>query len=321
MGDGPRGLQPERQRLGLLHPRPVPLPGLPVGRRRPGRDLRRQAAPLLRPRPLERARPHPEGADVRPHQQPGEPRRGRQGVLLLRRLHAHPLVHEVPLQVSAARVPLPRPRRDQPAADAGGVRIRAPRHRDLRRRPLLRRLPRVREGGPGRPPDPRVRPQPREGGGPPAAPSDAVVPEHLVVGGRRREARPARGPGRHRGLPSRAGRIHALLRRRAGASLHREREQHPEALGPAQPHAVRQGRLPPVRGLRGDGRGQPRRRRGRRPRPDTSSRCRRAASQVVQLRLARGSAKGTVRRGLRRRRCRSAWPTPTSSTTGSRPTR
>ena len=55
---------------------------------------------------------------VRPHQQRGEPRRGREGVLLLRRLDADPLVHEVPLQVPAARVPLPGPRRDEPAAHA-----------------------------------------------------------------------------------------------------------------------------------------------------------------------------------------------------------
>ena len=70
---------------------------------------------------------------VRPHQQRGEPRRGREGVLLLRRLDADPLVHEVPLQVPAARVPLPGPRRDEPAADEGGARVRAPRHGDLRR--------------------------------------------------------------------------------------------------------------------------------------------------------------------------------------------
>ena len=51
---------------------------------------------------------------VRPDQQRGQPRRGRQGVLLLPRQHADALVHEVPLQVPAGRVPLRRPRRDQP---------------------------------------------------------------------------------------------------------------------------------------------------------------------------------------------------------------
>ena len=56
VGDGPRGLQPGRQRLGLLLARPVPLPRLPLGRGRPRRDLRRQAASVLRPRALERAR-------------------------------------------------------------------------------------------------------------------------------------------------------------------------------------------------------------------------------------------------------------------------
>ena len=81
--------------------------------------------------------------------------------------------------------------RDEPQADAGGARIRAPRHGDLRRRPLLRRLPRVRQGGTGRHPDPRVGPQPRQGGGPAAPPADAVVPQHLVVGRRGREAGPA----------------------------------------------------------------------------------------------------------------------------------
>ena len=49
-------------------------------------------------------------------------------------------------------------------------------------RPVLRRLPRVRQGGAGGHPDQGVGPQPREGGGPAAPPPDVVVPEHLVVG-------------------------------------------------------------------------------------------------------------------------------------------
>ena len=93
----------------------------------------------------------------------------------------------------------------------GGARVRAPRHGDLRRRPVLRRLPRVRQGGTGRHPGPRLGPQPREGGGPAAAASDAVVPEHLVVGRRGPETDPARGRRGDRGLPSRAGRLHALV--------------------------------------------------------------------------------------------------------------
>ena len=59
--------------------------------------------PLLRARPLERRGSDRQGAALRPHQRRGQPRRGRQGVLLLPRQHADALVHEVPLQVSAAR--------------------------------------------------------------------------------------------------------------------------------------------------------------------------------------------------------------------------
>ena len=46
----------------------------------------------------------------------GQPRRGREGVLLLPRQHAHPLLHEVPLQVPPGGVPLRGPRHDEPAA-------------------------------------------------------------------------------------------------------------------------------------------------------------------------------------------------------------
>ena len=48
VGHRARGLQRERRRLELLHPRPCPLARLPLGRRRHRRHLRRPAAPLLR---------------------------------------------------------------------------------------------------------------------------------------------------------------------------------------------------------------------------------------------------------------------------------
>ena len=63
-----------------------------------------QQRALLRARALERQGPDPQGAPVRPDQQRGQPRRGRQGVLLLPRLHADALLHEVPLQVPAGGV-------------------------------------------------------------------------------------------------------------------------------------------------------------------------------------------------------------------------
>ncbi len=129
---------------------------------------------------------------VRPDQQRGQPRRGREGVLLLRRQHADALVHEVPLQVPAAGIPVPRPRGDQPRALARGDGIRAARHRGVRRGPVLRRLRRVREGGPRGPPRPDHRPQSRARSGAPPRAADAVVPEHVVVGRRRPEAVTAR---------------------------------------------------------------------------------------------------------------------------------
>ena len=67
-----------------------------------------QARPLLRARPLERQRPDPQGAPLRPDRQRGQPRRGRQGALLLPRRHAEPRLPEGALQVPAAR-PSPTP--------------------------------------------------------------------------------------------------------------------------------------------------------------------------------------------------------------------
>ena len=180
---------------------------------------RRPAAALLRARALERQGPDPQGAPVRAHQQRGQPRRGREGVLLLPRLDADALVHEVPLQVPAGGLPLRRHRRDEPRPQPAGARVRAARHRRLRRGPLLRRLRRVRQGGARGPADRDHRLQPRPGAGHAARAADALVPQHLVVGRRRprarrcgRSARDARGsvdraqrPGARRALPVRRG--------------------------------------------------------------------------------------------------------------------
>ena len=79
--------------------------------------------------------------------------------------------------------------RDQPRAGRGRLRVRAARHRRVRRQPLLRRVRGVREGRAGRHPDPHHRAQPRAGSGAAAPAADAVVPQHVVVGRRRSEAR------------------------------------------------------------------------------------------------------------------------------------
>ena len=55
-------------------------------------------------RAVERQRSDHQGAPLRPHQQRGQSRRRRQGVLLLPRFHADALVHEVSVQVSAGGV-------------------------------------------------------------------------------------------------------------------------------------------------------------------------------------------------------------------------
>ena len=146
LGHGPRGLQRRRHRLGVLPARSRALARLPLERGRPRRHLRSPPEDLLCARALERARPDPEGAAVRPHRQRGQSRRGREGVLLLPGQHADALLHEVPLQVSAGGIPVRLAGRREPAPRQRREGVRADRHRRLRRRPLLRRRGRVREG-------------------------------------------------------------------------------------------------------------------------------------------------------------------------------
>ena len=133
-------------------------------------------------RAVERRRPDPEGADVRSDERRGQPRRGRQGVLLLPRRHADELVPEVPLPLSARRVPVRRSRRDEPRPRPAGAGVRAARHRGLRRRSLRRRRRRVREGDARRHPRPHHPHQPRRRAGDSAPAAVAVVPQHVVDG-------------------------------------------------------------------------------------------------------------------------------------------
>ena len=64
----------------------------------------------------------------------GQPRRGRQGVLLLPRLHADALLHEGALQVPAGRVSLRAAGRGEPPPRQARAGVRAGRHRRVRRR-------------------------------------------------------------------------------------------------------------------------------------------------------------------------------------------
>ena len=213
--------------------------------------LGQSAAPLLRARALERAGSDPQGAALRPHRARGQPRRGREGVLLLPRRHADPLLH-AGRSTSTRRRAFPyawlveenaRRGREQPG-------VRAARHRHLRRRPLLRRLRGVRQGEPERHPDPHQRrrtagPRPRR-----CTAADPLVPEHLVVGAATPGSRAGAGQGA-RPAPRSCG---SSIRSFAGirlyaegaprAALHRERDQPAAPLRRRKSRPVRQGRLP-----------------------------------------------------------------------------
>ncbi len=161
-----------------------------MGGGRPRRHLRRQAAALLRTRVVERRGLDHQGTPLRPDQQRGESRRGREGVLLLSRLDADPLVHEVPVQYPQSAYPYARDRRHQQGARAARTRVRARRHGGVRCESLLRRGRRIRKGVARRHPDPDHHPQSWTRARHPARAADALVPQRLVLG---RERDPALG--------------------------------------------------------------------------------------------------------------------------------
>ena len=151
--------------------------------------------------------------------------------------HADALVHEVPLQVSAGASSRTRDlvetnRAPRPA----GVRVRAARHRRLRRRPLLRRLRRVRQGRPRRHPDPdhgrttaaRSRPRCtccRRCGSATRGRGAAEAPKPVAARGRRR---------RHRGVAPRARRLHARAATARPSCCSPRTRQRRAAVGPAE---------------------------------------------------------------------------------------
>ena len=164
-------------------------------------------------------------------------------MLLLPRLDADALLHEGALQVPAGASSRTRGSSTRTAGAASSEpRVRARRHRRLRRRPLLRRLRRVRQGVARRHPDPHHGRQPRARGGDAAPAADAVVPQHLVVGlhargllGASRGCRARRPTARSLAEHATLGPLPARRRRRSGrrasrAAVHRERDQHAAAL-------------------------------------------------------------------------------------------
>ena len=165
-------------------------------------------------------------------------------------------------------------------------------------RPLLRRLRRVREGGPRRHPDPDHRART-------AAPTRRplhVLPtlwhaQHVGLGARGRGLLAARGASsadRRRRLRSRAatlGRYLLACRRRSPAQppdlLFTDNETNAERLfGAPNRSPLGQGRVSPPRGRRRAGRRQPGRGAAPRPRPGTRSRSAPASEQVIRCRLS-----------------------------------
>src|SRR5215472_16363308 len=106
MGNGPRGLQPLWDRLGLLPARSRAFARLSLERRRHRRYLRPASEDLLRGCSVERPRPDSQRASLRAYRTRRQSRRGRQGALLLPRQHADPFLYALPLQVSAGGIPL-----------------------------------------------------------------------------------------------------------------------------------------------------------------------------------------------------------------------
>src|SRR6188508_3048249 len=95
VGNGPGGLQRRWRCVELFYPRPRPLAGLSLGRRRSGGGLRRASTVVFCAGPLERQGPDSEGAVVRSDQQRRQPWRGRQRILFLPRQHADAFLYEV----------------------------------------------------------------------------------------------------------------------------------------------------------------------------------------------------------------------------------
>ena len=146
VGRRPRGLLRRRRRVELVPARPRPLAGVPLERGRDGGDDRRLQPPVARAVAVERPGPDPQGADVRAGRPRGQPRRGRQGVLVVPRRRPEQRLAALALPLPAGRLPVRGPGRDQPRAVQVRARIRADRHRHLRRRPLLDRRGPLRQG-------------------------------------------------------------------------------------------------------------------------------------------------------------------------------
>ncbi len=323
LGHRPRGLQRRRRRLGVLPARPRAEPRLPVERGRARRSLRSQPGALPRPRLVERGGRHPQGARVRPHRPRGQPRRGREGGLLLRGRDADLQLPALGLQVSAAALPVRRAGGAEPRPRRRRARGRARRPRRVRRGSLLRRHGRVRQARALRHPHGHHGGEPRPGGRAAAPLAAPLVPQHLgLVRRARRHARDPRGAWKRRPRPHRArrgalARRALLLRRgRRRAALHAQRQQRRAPVGLAVADPLRQGRLPragrprrpiarlPRRARHQDGRVAPLRGPGGRPGPPPRAALARGRRAIPSTAATRCSASAGTRPTPTTPRCR-----------------
>ena len=190
VGHGARGLQRARQRVGLLPARSRAQPRVSLGRGRPRRHsaitssgcasslaLWNGRDPILKERLFGLTN--------------GEGNHGEDVKELYYYLDATPthsylkMLYKYPQR----EYPVRRARRGESPPRHGRAGVRAARHRRVRRRPLLRRVRRVREGGAGRHADARHGAQPRSRGGDAARAAAAVVPQHLVLDATARRSR------------------------------------------------------------------------------------------------------------------------------------
>ena len=201
-------------------------------------------------------------------EQRGQPRRGRQGVLLLPRQHADPLLHEA-TSTSTRRRPSPTPTWSRRTAGAA-----ARRWSTSCSTPASSTTTATSTSSSSTPrpaPDDILmrdhRHQPRAGAGRAAPAADALVPQRLGVlaaaAGREAGAQAGRrAGGRQRGRGDRtrrSGTYYLYCDGAARAALHRERDQQRAALPRApERQPVRQGRHQRLRGRRAGGGGQPR---------------------------------------------------------------
>ena len=231
------------------------------------------------------------------------------------------------------------PQRAYPYADlvatngrrtAAGAGVRTHRHRDLRRPPLLRRGRRVRQGRHRRRADADHRGQSRPGGGLAPRAADRVVPQHLVMVGRRGAPVPARAA--HPSAPHPSSRPTRRPTARATSTSRARRRCCSPRTTPTRgscsavdgpPYAKDGINDHVVDGRQGRHQSRRTRHQGCRPlRPRRASRRRDGGAGALHHRRARA---GRPLRRLRRRAAPHAGPTPTPSTrrssrTTSRPT-